>query len=272
MALKPFPLGQQVDGINLMRQKGGASPKALVDLKNGWVTSQRTIKARPGSAKEVTFPAGTLGVVGFEAKFHVFAHAAVAAPSDPRVVVNILRHPTGGAAALAKVHRAFPFLGRLYVVAEFADGVVQHYWIEAPAAWAASTVYGYGRSVQPVVNNGLYYDMLAVSTIAAWQANVEVALNTERQPTTANGFRYVATAATGAAPYRTSNAQPVWPTTEGGTVVERRWVTEEQVRPGTGTSTGGGTGGTGGSAGGEYGPFPPSGGGGGRSPGDGQLV
>lgn len=255
MALKPFPLGQQVDGINLMRQKGGASPKALFDLKNGWVTSQRTIKARPGSALELTFPAGTVGVIGFENKFHTFSHAATAAPADPRVVVNILKHPTGGVAALSKVHRKFPYLGRLYVVAEFTDGVVQHYWIEAPAAWQASKVYAYAAAVQPVVQTGMYYEMLTKDVTPAWQANTEVTVGAKRQPRTANGFRYTATAVTGTAPIRTGNTEPAWPTTEGATVVERRFITEAQAPTGTDTTTGG-TGGTqGGSAGGEYSPF-----------------
>lgn len=262
MALRVFPLAQQVDGINLMRQKGGASPSALFDLKNGWVTSQRTIKARGGSAKDVTFPAGTKGCVGFESQFHTFSHAATAAPADARVQVHILRHPTGGVAALAKIHRAFAFLGRLYVVAEFADGVVQHYWIESPVAWTASTKYSYGSTVQPPAANGFYYEMVTLDTTAAWQENAEVAAGDMKQPKVANGFKYEVTATTGTAPIRTSNTEPVWPTTEGATVVERRYITEAQTRPGgpattdtSGVTTGDGGGG---GAGDEYGPFPPA--------------
>lgn len=251
-------LAQQVDGINLMRAKGGASPSSLFDLKNGWVTSKRTIKARPGSVNEVTFPADTIGVVGFENKFHTFTHLPYVGTLNPRVVVNVLRHPTGSSSPLARIHRAFPFLGRMYVVAEFADGVVKHYWIEAPAAWGASTTYGFGSVVQPTTVSGFYYEIKTASTGTAWQANTEVIVGTIRYPTVANGFRYVATAVTGTAPIRTGNTEPTWPTVAGGTVVERRFVTADQQPPGGGGTTGGTTTppGGGGGTNPEYSPFP----------------
>lgn len=251
MAVRPFPLGDKVDGINLMRNKGGASPSSLFDLKNGWITSKRTIKARPGSAAHLTFPAGTKGCVGFEGKFHTFSHAAVAGTVDSRVVVNIIKHPSGGAATLSKVHRAFPFLGRLYVVAEFSDGVVQHYWIEKPKAWVGATVYPYASIVQPTTPNGFYYEVLTRDTTPAWQANVVVAAGDKRQPRTINGFRYVVASVGGVAPIRTGNTEPEWPTKDGETVTERRFVTVPQVPPGTPTSEpdsgSGGTGSGGGS-------------------------
>lgn len=253
-------LAQQVDGINLMRSKGGASPGSLFDLKNGWVTSKRTIKARPGTVKDVTFPAETVGVVGFENKFHTFTHLPYIGTLNPLVVVNILRHPTGGSAALKRIHRAAPFLGRLYVVAEFTDGVVQHYWIEAPTAWAASTAHTFGAVVQPTTATGFYYELKTASTVPAWQANTETVVGDIRQPRVANGFKYTASAVTGTAPIRTGNTEPVWPTVAGATVTERRYVTEAQVPPGSTTPTDPATGtpqGGGGGTNTEYGPFPP---------------
>lgn len=263
-------LAQQVDGINLMRSKGGASLGSLFDLKNGWVTSKRTIKARPGTVKDVTFPAETVGVVGFENKFHTFTHLPYIGTLNPLVVVNILRHPTGGGAALSRIHRAAPFLGRLYVVAEFTDGVVQHYWIESPTAWAASTAYQFGAVVQPTTATGFYYELKTASTVAAWQANTETVVGEVRQPRVANGFKYTATSVTGTAPIRTGNTEPTWPTTNGATVVERRFVTAAQVPPGSATPTDPGTTptpGGGGGGGGEYSPFPPE-----TGPGGNQLV
>lgn len=259
MAARQYPLAKQVDGINLMRSKGGASPESLFDLKNGWVTSKRTIKARPGSVNDVDFPAGTKGVVGFEGDFHTFSHTTPVGVVDPNVVVHVLKHPTGGSASITKIHRAFPFLGRLYVVAEFSDGKVQHYWIENPDAWQATTQYYYGSVVRPTIDVGYYYENLALSAILAWQANTDMAINDYRQPRTANGFRYKVTAATGAAPYRTGNVEPIWPTAIGGTVTERRYITQPQVPPGSPIAGGGETPPTGGGAGGEYGPFPPYG-------------
>jgi len=256
MATRAYALASQVDGINLMRSKGGASKSSLFDLKNGWVTSKRTIKARPGSVKDLVFPSGTKGVVGFENKFHTFSATTVSGSYDSRIKVNIVPHPTGGAATVLKVHRAFPFLGRLYAVVEFTDGVVQHYWIEDPPAWTANTAVSYGSVVRPTVDDGRYFENLTASTVAAWQANTNVAINDYRQPRVANGLRYKLTAATGTAPYRTSNTEPKWPTTVGATVLERRYITTTQTIPGTDLTTGGGQPPIGGGSNTEYGPFP----------------
>ena len=229
--MRQFHLAEQVDGINLMRSKGGASPKSLFDLKNGWVSPKRTINARPGSRKHLTFPAGTFGVLGFENKFHTFAATPVA-NSNPLIVVNVLRHPTGGLAGLSIIHRAFPVLGRIYVVAEFTDGVIKHYWLDVPTDWAASTTKAFGSRVQPVTDNGYYYEVATQDMTAAWTANNEVALTNQRQPTTINGFRYEVTAVTGTAPIRTGNTEPTWPIIAGATVLERRYATDPQDDPG----------------------------------------
>ena len=257
MSVRMFPLAKQVDGINLMRSKGGASPESLFDLKNGWVTSKRTVESRPGSAKDLTFPAGTKGVIGFEGKFHTFAHAAVL-NLDPRIVVNILVHPTA-ITPLLKIHKVFAFLGRLYVVAEFIDGLVKHFWVENPSDWVAGKSYDYRSAVQPVIKSGFYFENLTPSTIPAWQFNSTIVANDVRQPRVANGFKYTATAVTGTAPVKTGNTEPTWPVVAGQTVLERRYVTDVAQQPPGDTDASGGTPGApdgGGGGGEEYGPFP----------------
>jgi hypothetical protein len=257
--MRPFPLADQVEGINLARSKGGASPRSLFDLKNAWITPQRTINGRPGSVKDLSFPAGTKGVVGFDDLFNTFA-AVPTVSTDPRVVVHVLRHPTGGAAGLLKIHRAFPFLGRLYVVAEFTDGVVKHYWLDAPYTWSALRTVSFGYRLQPTVENGYYYANRTQNTTPAWTANTTVTVGTFRQPTTINGLMYEVTAVTGTAPIKTSNTQPTWPTTVGATVVERRYTTDPQNDPGDPgppNPPGGGAGDGDGSVFDEYGPFRP---------------
>lgn len=251
---RPYPIAEQVDGMSVLRTKGGASAKALQLLKNGWITSARTMQARPGSDLDRVLPAGSHGVIGFADKFHTFTAAPIT-NTDPLVDVDILLHPTGGPAGIKRIHRAFVFLGRLYVVAEFTDGVVQHYYLEDPAAWTHDTGVAEGQAIQPSVPNGYYYENLTTSTIPAWQANVQVALAESRQPRTANGFRYTITATTGNPPAYTSNNEPGWPTAAGGTVVERRYVTDNvQNPPGSSTPDPGPS--TGGRPG-EYAPYPP---------------
>lgn len=219
--MRPFPIADQSDGINLLRSKGGASPKGLFDLQNGWVTQKKTINARPGCGDPYAVaPTGTKGGVGFENKIHTFA-SSVVANSDPLVVVNVLKHPTGGAAALSTIHRAFPVLGRLYVVAEFADGVVQHYWLQRQTAWAPSTIYQFGKVVSPPADNGFVYEITNASVLLPWAADTEYALNAEVLPTVANGFKYKATTVVGS-PARSGTVEPTWPTTESATVLEYR--------------------------------------------------
>lgn len=220
--MRPFALAEQSEGINLLRSKGGASPRALFDLKNGWVTAKRTINARPGAGDPIAAaPAGTVGGLSLEGKIIVFAATPVAS-ADPNVEVRVLRHPTGGAAALSAVHYAAPLLGRLYVVAEFADGVVKHYWLQQQANWSASTVYTFGKVVTaPGDDNGFVYEITAPLAGTGWAADTETALNDEVHPSTPNGFKYRATSVTGS-PCRTSDAEPNWPTTEGATVTEYR--------------------------------------------------
>jgi hypothetical protein len=256
---RAVPIASQSDGINLLRSKGGAAPTGLFDLLNGYVTPKKTINARPGTVVAASFPAGSKGVVGFEGKYHTFATSALAS-SDPNVLVHVLKRSDNSTAALSRIHRAFPFLGRLYVVAEYDDGAVRHFYLESPAAHAASHVYAYGDRVTPAAgDNGFYYVIEDTDATAAWQAGATVAVNDFKQPTTANGFKYQATAIAGTGTnFLTSDTEPTWPTTEGATVTERRYITNPHNFPGSGVA-GTGTSGTGSGTSGEYGPFPPTG-------------
>jgi hypothetical protein len=222
-------LAEQVDGMSVLRTKGGASPTALQLLKNAWITSKRTIQSRPGSVEELTFPEGTVGVVGLGDKFHTFAGAPTTAPADPRVVVDILVHPETVGTPLTKIHEAFSFLGRLYVVAEFQDGRVQHYWIEDPATWTPATQMNLGSVIQPTSKTGFYYENYTLSGFFAWQAQTEMQIGQSRQPTTGNNLRYEVSAVSGTPPYKTFNTEPSWPTVIGQSVVERYYVTDGVV-------------------------------------------
>jgi hypothetical protein len=232
-------IGQQTEGINLRRYKGGADPSGLYDLLNAWVTPKGTIKRRPGTM--TVFSLGVYyesmrGLYAFNGKFHTFTHFVVSPSPHADLVVNTLRHPDGGAATLAKIHRVFAFLGRLYVVAEFTDGVIKHYYLETPPTWTGETIYNFGDRVQPQEPNGFYYEVTGLTGGAtapiAWQPNVVKVVGDYVQPTVPNGFKYRLNLATWTTDIRTSNHEPNWPLLIGGTVVERRYVTEPQVDPG----------------------------------------
>ena len=139
-------------GINRLRVKGAALNDSLYDLVNGYITSARTIKQRPGTRRRYELPEGTTGLVTFEGRLRTFATTEVAEmPED--VDLTILRSPDGADKTLTKIHFAEPFLGYLYVVAEFNDGNVYHYWLQDAAGWEADTVYESGALVQPTAGS-----------------------------------------------------------------------------------------------------------------------
>lgn len=213
-------LGVQKHGIDRLRTKGGASPQALYDLVNARLDTAGGIGPRHGLDAPTVLPAGTVGLYAHKGTLQTFSSAPVGA-MPAGYENNVLRHPLGTATTLAKIHYVHPLLGRLYVVAEFANGDVYDYWLQKPSAWAASTVYTYKKQVQPIAANGFVYEVTNASVLPAWSKDATHALNDEVLPTVANGFKYKAIAVSGS-PARSNNAEPVWPTTEGGTVTEYR--------------------------------------------------
>jgi len=128
--------------------------------------------------------------------------------------------------ALKEIHFAAPFMGFLYVVAEFATdggtglGTVFHYWLQTSGTWAANTIYQAGQIISPVTANGLTYKAVRLKTPnPSWAPSTLEALNNIVEPTVANGYKFTATKIDGLNPL-TGSTEPTWPTTDGATVVE----------------------------------------------------
>lgn len=206
-------------GITRLRDKGGASADSLFDLLNGYVTAARTIKMRPGSRIAYEVPAGTIGLIYFREQFWVFANEAMVAPgADYRV--EVLRHPTDTSAQLRDIHFAVPFLGFPYVVAEFDNGDVFHYWLEEGEVWQPGKTYLPGALVRPATANGLAYRLESDRAgYVPWAPNVRRAVGDVVVPTEDNGFKYTVTETSGESS-RSGTTEPVWPTNAGETVYE----------------------------------------------------
>lgn len=205
-------------GMTRLRDKGGASPESLFELTNGYVDASRSPTSRPGTRLDYILPAGTKGLCAFGGKLHVFATQPID-PGNSLYVVNILKHPDPTfAGGLLKIHFAKPFLGFLYVVAEFIDGNVYHYWLQSPNVWAANTIYGLDALVQPSVPNGFFYRTATKSPAPAWAPGQPKAIGDVVQPTTPNGWEYVVTEVTGTP--TTGATEPAWPTAEGAQIFE----------------------------------------------------
>lgn len=223
-------------GINRLRTKGGADPSSLYDLLNGYVTIDGGVASRPGTNEDATLPAGTVGLCAFDGGLVVFSDSPkTGMPAG--YTCEVLRYPNDPGATpptLSKVHFAAPFLGHLYVVAEFSTGEIFHYWLLATGTdanvktWAPNTQYNVDAIVQPAVPNGFYYKPANTQFPQAWQSNHAYELNDVVVPTVLNGWKYTCIEADGANP-ASGSTEPVWPTADGATVSEE--INEQPPAP-----------------------------------------
>jgi hypothetical protein len=206
-------------GINRLKTKGGATANALYDLKNGYVTKEGGIKVRPGTQRDTTLPSNTVGLATYNGQLVTFAITITTVPAG--YVCYVLTNPLDVTDALVKIHFAQAYLGFLYVVAQFASGKIQHFWLQSSGAWAASKDYTIGTVVTPTTPNGLFYTATRVSSPnPAWAPNTPETTGAVVEPTTYNGFFYTATEVDGTNPH-TGLTEPGWPTTDGAQVIEQ---------------------------------------------------
>lgn len=225
--MRPAPLTTIKSGINRLRLKGGARADGLYDLLNGYATEQDTCVNRPGTERVATLSSSTRGLVAFGETLHTFSHENVEVPEG--YTLNVLVHPDStedDAIALEKIHFAEPFMGALYVVAEFDGGDIYHYWLETPQAWEPEHVYKFGDIIEPSEPTGLVYRATRNGAAnPSWAPNVlrydgtGYEAQSVVEPTVYNDFYYVCILTVGGNP-RSGETEPTWPTEEGATVTE----------------------------------------------------
>ncbi len=211
----------QKGGINRQRIKGGARADVLYDLLNGYVTGSQTVVQRDGTLRDTTLPSTTRGLAAFEDVLHTFSHQ-LELYTPVGYLANVLAHPTDDEATIAKIHFAEPFMGALYVVAEWSDGGIYHYWLASSGEWAADTVYKEGDVVTPTVENGLLYKATANNPDAptqTWQPLKNYVVGDKVLPTTYNGYYFEVTATQGDVPI-SGAVEPTWNATEGAETTE----------------------------------------------------
>lgn len=217
--MKPISLANLKQGINRLKVKGGANPSSLYDLVNAYITQEGSIVPREGTIRAETLDATTVGLVAIDGIFNVFATALESVPSGYQC--NILLNPTNPALALSKIWFAQPFMGFPYVVAQFSDGSVWHYWLQSGGTWEPNTVYTTGAIVTPLASpNGLAYQAVRdMAPNSLWQPQVTVAQGTVFEPNEYTGYSYRAVTVEGSAPH-TGSTEPAWPTVPGGVIQE----------------------------------------------------
>lgn len=127
---------------------------------------------------------------------------------------------------IKKIHFAAPYLGFLYVVAEFTSdggsglGTVFHYWLQSGGIWKAATDYRIGDVVTPTVPNGLVFKASRQSAPnPVWTPATAEAISNVIEPTVPNGFYFTAIDVAGANPATGTN-EPTWPTAAGAQIIE----------------------------------------------------
>lgn len=217
--MRPVPLTVLQGGINRLRIKGGASAARLYDLQNAYITNAGSVAPREGTLRVQTLDANTVGLCTLNGVFQVFSNTPASVPSG--YIDNLLVNPVNTALAVTKIWFAKPFMGFLYVVAQFSDGSIYHYWLQNNGNWAANHVYKTGNIILPLaIQTGLAY--LSERDLAPnplWAPETLTVANAIVEPTSYTGFAYQATAVAGTNPH-TGQTEPVWPTIENGTVQE----------------------------------------------------
>lgn len=222
--MEPKPLQAIKGGISRLRTEGAARSDVLYDLLNGYVTAAQTVVVRPGTQRMAVLPSDTKGLCAFQGKLHTFS--TTLQDLDDPYVNHVITHPEDSSLDLAKIHFAEPFMGFLYVVAEYVNGDVYHYWLQVGGEWQANTVYMFGAIVEPTTPNGLAYKATRLgSPNPVWTANTQRVEGDIVEPIVYNGYYFTVTEVDGDNP-ASGATEPAWPTSEGATVEESETATD----------------------------------------------
>ncbi len=161
-------------------------------------------------------------------------------PDQLCIESHVLLHPTDINATLTKVHFVEPFLGALYVVGEFDDGSIHHFWLQDGEEWEADTEYSYHELVVPTLTNGYVYRATRYGNgYQKWVAGVLRTIGNGSsigpsiiEPTVYNEYYYTAVEVGGDNP-RSGQVEPAWPTNSGEQIVEN---TDGYINPGAGAA------------------------------------
>ncbi len=107
--------------------------------------------------------------------------------------LNILSDPHDRTQALEKIWFAKPFMGFEYVVAQFANNDVVHYWLQNDGTWTSTTDYTTASIVLPPVLNGLAYQAVRYfPPQPLWTPETAITPGQYVEPNSPTGFAYQA--------------------------------------------------------------------------------
>lgn len=116
-------------GMDSRRMAVLSVPGSLLSLVNGHINRGGEIEKRLAFVEQITLPASTHGLLAVGGTLYTFGSAASVtfpAGSPSNLVYQQLSHPS--AAAMAKVVHATAFAGLPYVIAQYDDGAIYHFY------------------------------------------------------------------------------------------------------------------------------------------------
>lgn len=148
----------------LDRRKGRAHSDAnrLWEMKNAHVTTGWRIRKRPGTTEHINLAnQAQKGLFAYGGELNTFG--APIGVADPNVAYHEVPHPTG-ASTPERVLHAVIYEGFIYVVVQFFNGDVYHYYLDEDPQWEATTAYTLGDFREPTTRNGLRYEVTTAGT------------------------------------------------------------------------------------------------------------
>lgn len=113
-------------GLDARRMPETTSGGVLIKAKDGHITRGGEFEKRPAFVREFELPSGTVGLAAGKSSIYVFGHQAT--PSLPAGVAYQRLQHSDGTTALSRILSYDLYAGKLYVVGEFEDGAVFHFY------------------------------------------------------------------------------------------------------------------------------------------------
>lgn len=151
-----------------------APASSLGGTGSGFSFPVATISAGSGLSINVAAVQETAGLTYFEGSLHVFSqvYGTLSAP----LFLDVLAHPSNPLLTIETIWFSKPFMGFLYVVPQFSNGDIFHYWLQSSGEWDNNTVYQASTIVTPQTSNGLAYQAERVlPQNPTWSPNLVIA-------------------------------------------------------------------------------------------------
>lgn len=115
------------DGLDSRRSFITTKPGSLIKCKNAHITRGKEIEKRKRFALYATLPSGTFGLHSAGNSLYTFGSAAT--PTGMPVTVNYVRLQAANTAAImTELLATETFNGKIYAIAKFSDGTINHFY------------------------------------------------------------------------------------------------------------------------------------------------